>query len=69
MDEYNHQEKFLKNSVVTLKKRLTKEKALHKEDNLLIMNDNIKYIDMITNLRTDIGEAKVKPTLTTTKRA
>ena len=60
MDEYNHQEKFLKNSVVTLKKRLGKEKTLHKEDNLLIMNDNIKYIDMITNLRVDISEAKVK---------
>jgi len=24
------------------------------------MNDNIKYIDMITNLRVDISEAKVK---------
>jgi hypothetical protein len=30
MDEYNHQEKFLKNSVITLKKRLDKEKTLHK---------------------------------------
>lgn len=49
--EYENQRKFLENSVHSLKKRLEKESEIHKEDNLAIMNENIKLIKEITDLR------------------
>jgi len=57
--EYDNQEKFLKNSVNTLKKRLEKESQVHKEDNLSIMNDNIKLIDMINKLRNEVTDLEI----------
>ena len=49
--EYENQRKFLENSVHSLKKRLEKESEIHKEENLAIMNDNIKLITQISDLR------------------
>jgi len=49
----------LKNSVNTLKKRLEKESQVHKEDNLSIMNDNIKLIDMINKLRNEVTDLEI----------
>ena len=54
--EYENQEKFLNNSVSTLKKRLEKESQIHKEDNLNIMVENINLIEMIKKLRTDVDQ-------------
>ena len=43
----------------TLKKRLEKESQVHKEDNLSIMNDNIKLIDMINKLRNEVTDLEI----------
>jgi len=56
----DNQEKFLKNSVNTLKRRLDKESLVHREDNLKTMNDNIKLIDMINELRTDVNKLETQ---------
>jgi len=55
LHEFDNQRKFLKNSVDTLRRRLEKEGQIHKEDTLNIMNDNIKLIDMINRLRTEVS--------------
>ena len=52
--EYEAQWKFLDNSVRALRQRLEKEKALHKEDNNQVMNDNQKLIKDINKLRSTI---------------
>lgn len=49
--EYENQKKYLQNSVNSLKKRLDKETIIHKEDNNVIMRDNIKLISEISKLR------------------
>jgi hypothetical protein len=52
---YENQKKYLENSVNSLKKRLDKERQIHKEDNLFIMKMNLDLIGQITHLR---GEVK-----------
>ena len=49
--EYENQKRYLENSKNSLKKRLEKEKQIHKEDNMQQMKDNIKLIAMINELR------------------
>ena len=49
--EYENQRRYLENSKNSLKKRLEKEKQIHKEDNMQQMKDNIKLIAMISELR------------------
>ena len=44
----------------TLRRRLEKEGQIHKEDTLNIMNDNIKLIDMINRLRTEVSTLDTK---------
>jgi len=46
--------------VNTLKRRLDKESLVHREDNLKTMNDNIKLIDMINELRTDVNKLETQ---------
>lgn len=48
--EYEAQFKFLDNSVRALKQRLEKEKALHKEDNNGVMNENLTLLKEIEKL-------------------
>lgn len=60
LHEFDNQKKFLKNSVDTLHRRLEKEGQIHKEDTLNIMNDNIKLIDMINRLRTEVSTLDTK---------
>ena len=54
--EYEAQWKFLDNSVRALRQRLEKEKALHKEDNNQVMNDNQKLLKDINEIRRIIVE-------------
>ena len=56
--EYENQRRYLENSKNSLKKRLDKEKQIHKEDNMSIMRENIKLIKMITDLRAKVKELK-----------
>ena len=42
--EYENQRRYLENSQTSLKKRLEKEKQIHKEDNMNIMTENISLI-------------------------
>ena len=53
--EYEAQFKFLDNSVRALKQRLEKEKALHKEDNNGVMNENLVLIKDIEKLSVTIS--------------
>ncbi len=43
--EYDNQKRYLENSLHSLKRRLETEGQVHKEENLNIMNQNIKLID------------------------
>ena len=54
--ENEDQQTFLQNSVNTLKKRLEKERQIHKEDNINIMNDNIQLIGTINHLRIEVND-------------
>ena len=56
--EYENQRRYLENSQQSLKKRLEKEKQIHKEDNMNIMTENISLIAMISNLRSKVKELK-----------
>lgn len=49
--EAEAQWKFLDNSVKALKQRLEKEKAIHKEDNNHVMDDNQQLLQDIQELR------------------
>ena len=49
--EAEAQWKFLDNSVKALKQRLEKEKAIHKEDNNHVMDDNQQLLSDIQELR------------------
>ena len=49
--EYEHQKKFLENSMHSLKKRLEIESQIHKADNLQIMTDNMDLITKISEVR------------------
>jgi cilia- and flagella-associated protein 57 len=63
--EYENQKKYLDNSVHSLKKRLERERDIHKEEHLNIMNDNIELITEIGDLRDAVRELDSK--LRTTK--
>ena len=56
--EYENQRRYLENSQTSLKKRLEKEKQIHKEDNMNIMTENISLIAMISDLRSKVKELK-----------
>jgi hypothetical protein len=56
--EYENQRRYLENSQTSLKKRLEKEKQIHKEDNMNIMTENISLIGMISDLRSKVKELK-----------
>lgn len=54
--EYQNQKRYLENSVGSLRKRLEKETAVHKDDNLQIMQENIALISQITSIREKVKE-------------
>lgn len=54
--EYENQKKYLDNSVTSLKKRLEKERQIHKEEHLNIMKQNVELITEIGSLRTQVRE-------------
>lgn len=56
--EYENQKKYLENSANSLKKKLTKDSEIHKQDNYRIMKENIDLIDQINDLRRLIGNFK-----------
>ena len=56
--EYENQRRYLENSQTSLKKRLEKEKQIHKEDNMNIMTENISLIGMISDLRSTVNKLK-----------
>jgi len=56
--EYENQRRYLENSQTSLKKRLEKEKQIHKEDNMNIMTENISLISMISDLRSTVNKLK-----------
>ena len=67
--ENENQENFMKTSVNTLKKRLSKETDIHCEDILNIMNENIRLINMINKLRADKDVVERKLNLQKTQNA
>ena len=54
--EYDNQKRYLENSLHSLKKRLESESQIHKEENLNIMNANIKLIENIFGLRRNVQQ-------------
>jgi bacterioferritin (cytochrome b1) len=52
--EYENQKKYLNNSVTSIKKRLEKERKIHKEEHINIMKTNVKLIEEIKTLRTEV---------------
>jgi|694.fasta_scaffold90892_1 protein subunit release factor B len=54
--EYENQKKYLDDSVTSLKKRLEKERQIHKEEHLNIMKDNVELITEIGRLRSEVRE-------------
>ena len=53
--DYESQKKYLENSVNSLKKRLEKEVSCHREDKRRIMNENVKLIKDIDELRDKVN--------------
>ncbi len=56
--EYLSQRKYLEKSVSMLKKNLTKDDEIHKQDNIRIMRENVELIKEINKLRKQIKEIK-----------
>ena len=52
--EYENQKKYLNNSVTSIKKRLEKERQIHKAEHLKIMKDNVDLITEISHLRKNV---------------
>ena len=45
--EYENQKKYLNNSVTSIKKRLDKERQIHKQEHLNVMHRNMELINEI----------------------
>jgi hypothetical protein len=58
--EYENQKKYLENSVNSLKKKLTKDSEIHKQDNIRIMKENIELIREINELRREVKKYRGK---------
>lgn len=56
--EFQNQTAYLQNSQNSLKRRLEKEKQIHKEENMTIMTDNVQLISLITKLRAKVNSLK-----------
>lgn len=52
--EYHRQREYLEKSVEALKKRLARDMALHKQDNMRIMQENMSLIKEINELRSEM---------------
>ena len=53
--EYENQRAYLESSVHSLHKRLEQEQMIHKEEHLHIMEQNIKLIEQIGDLRREVN--------------
>merc|ERR1711959_55116 len=56
--EYNRQREYLEKSVESLKRKLTKDSEVHRQDNMRIMQENVSLIREINDLRKEINYLK-----------
>jgi chromosome segregation ATPase len=56
--EYANQKSYLMSSKASLQKRLEKEEQIHRQDNLNVMNENVKLIKEINTLREEVQKKR-----------
>ena len=66
--EYDQQKKYLENSMASLRKRVEIESEIHKQDNQKSMNDNVRLINDIRELRAKVIELERRLQTKKTKR-